>query len=42
KDNAPAFEMTPAPPKASKAKSNGKPKADKPAAKRKAGASETE
>ena len=36
KDNAPAFEIAPAPPKAAKAKP-AKPKADKPAAKKKAG-----
>jgi ATP-dependent Clp protease ATP-binding subunit ClpA len=46
KDNAPAFEIVPAAPKPSKAKNgkSAKPKADpKPAAaKRKAGASETE
>jgi ATP-dependent Clp protease ATP-binding subunit ClpA len=42
KDNAPAFEMTPAAPKAVKGKA-AKPKADaKPVARRKAGASETE
>jgi ATP-dependent Clp protease ATP-binding subunit ClpA len=41
KDNAPAFEITPAAPKAAR----GRPKAKappKPAAKKKAGASETE
>src|SRR4051812_16742077 len=40
KDNAPAFEITPAAPKATKSKA--KPKADKTAAKKKAGATETE
>src|SRR5436190_5494528 len=40
KDNAPAFEITPAPPKASKAKAPAKP--PKAAVKRKAGASEAE
>ncbi|MFL6847024.1 MAG: AAA family ATPase, partial [Sphingomicrobium sp.] len=46
KDNAPAFEIVPAPPKAAKGKAAAKaakPKADaKPAAKRKAGATEAE
>jgi ATP-dependent Clp protease ATP-binding subunit ClpA len=42
KDNAPAFEIVPAPPKASKAKGNGKAKADKTPAKPKAGATEAE
>src|SRR5919205_556675 len=40
KDNAPAFEITPAAPKASKSKA--KPKADKATAKKKAGADEAE
>src|SRR5215210_6745656 len=44
KDNAPAFELTPAPPKPAKGKGNGKSAkpAPKAAAKRKAGASETD
>src|SRR3954449_7396499 len=44
KDNAPAFEITPAPPKAVKGKGNGKSAkpAPKATAKRKAGASETD
>ncbi|MFL6780781.1 MAG: ATP-dependent Clp protease ATP-binding subunit ClpA, partial [Sphingomicrobium sp.] len=45
KDNAPSFEITPAPPKPARGKAAkvAKPKADaKPAARRKAGASEPE
>ena len=43
-ENAPSFEIVQAPPKVAKGKNGkaAKPKADKPAARKKAGASETE